>query len=380
MKKVTSFLLAVIILLVPSTAFAEKDEQSPIILMNTLSIYIPDGKELAEAGDNVEIYVSATDNVAVESMLIQVDAPSGSSLVLKMMPVENTDYFAAVIPIDESSDAGYWNISKMKATDPSGHYMFITNLTEYKFGVKGSILENDISFNSGEYTYTPSGVKPDVAVTHSGITLTKGADYEVEYINNKSVGTAAAVIRGIGCFGGEYKKEFTVIPQTKFKVELSNQIYTYNGKEKRPAVTVYDGKYVVGSSDYAVTYAKGRTNVGKYAVKITMKNNYSGSKTAYIVIKPQGTSLTSLAANKKGFTAKWKKQAVQTDGYQLQYSVKSNFAGAKSVIIKKPAQVTKTLGKLKKNKKFYVRIRTYKTVNGRTIYSKWSAAKSVKTN
>lgn len=64
------------------------------------------------------------------------------------------------------------------------------------------------------------------------------------------------------------------------------------------------------------------------------------------------------------------------DGYQIQYSLKKNFNNAKK-IRKKSTNIT--IKKLKKNKKYYVRVRVYGKVNGKTYYGKWSARKSIKT-
>ena len=74
---------------------------------------------------------------------------------------------------------------------------------------------------------------------------------------------------------------------------------TYNGKVRTPKVIVKDrtGKTLVKNTDYTVSYAKGRKYVGKYAVKITFKGKYSGTKTLYFTIKPKATSISSLTAN-----------------------------------------------------------------------------------
>ena len=130
-------------------------------------------------------------------------------------------------------------------------------------------------------------------------------------------------------------------------------------------------------------YAKGRKYVGKYAVKITFKGKYSGTKTLYFTIKPKATSISSLKAGSKKFTVKWKKQATQTTGYQVQYSASSKFSKAKTVTVGKNTTVSKKISKLSGKKKYYVRVRTYKTVkiNGKSIriYSGWSKAKTVTT-
>ena len=168
-------------------------------------------------------------------------------------------------------------------------------------------------------------------------------------------------------------------------IKLKATSLTYNGKVRTPKVIVKDrtGKTLVKNTDYTVSYAKGRKYVGKYAVKITFKGKYSGTKTLYFTIKPKATSISSLKAGSKKFTVKWKKQAIQTTGYQVQYSASSKFSKAKTVTVGKNTTVSKKISKLSGKKKYYVRVRTYKTVkiNGKSIriYSGWSKAKAVTT-
>ena len=176
----------------------------------------------------------------------------------------------------------------------------------------------------------------------------------------------------------------TVIPKAS-SIKLKVTSLTYNGKVRTPKVIVKDrtGKTLVKNTDYTVSYAKGRKYVGKYAVKITFKGKYSGTKTLYFTIKPKATSISSLKAGSKKFTVKWKKQATQTTGYQVQYSASSKFSKAKTVTVGKNTTVSKKISKLSGKKKYYVRVRTYKTVkiNGKSIriYSGWSKAKTVTT-
>ena len=169
-------------------------------------------------------------------------------------------------------------------------------------------------------------------------------------------------------------------------IKLKATSLTYNGKVRTPKVIVKDrtGKTLVKNTDYTVSYAKGRKYVGKYAVKITFKGKYSGTKTLYFTIKPKATSISSLKAGSKKFTVKWKKQATQTTGYQVQVATNKKFKkNKKTVTIKKQKTTKTTVKKLKAKKKYYVRVRTYKTVkiNGKSIriYSGWSKAKTVTT-
>lgn len=95
---------------------------------------------------------------------------------------------------------------------------------------------------------------------------------------------------------------------------------------------------------------------------------------AFASSKLPATSITSLSAKDNGFKIKWKKKSGIT-GYQIQYSTNSKFKkGNKSIKIKNAKTGSKKITKLKSNKKYYVRIRTYKGKK----YSKWSKVKSAK--
>lgn len=85
---------------------------------------------------------------------------------------------------------------------------------------------------------------------------------------------------------------------------------SYNGKAQKPSVTVIDnqGKTVPGKN-YTVQYANNK-NVGQAAVTVTFKGSYSGTVTKTFDIVPKGTKISKIKAKKKGFTVKWKKQAV----------------------------------------------------------------------
>lgn len=176
----------------------------------------------------------------------------------------------------------------------------------------------------------------------------------------------------------------TVIAKVS-NIKLSKTAYTYNGKVQKPSVIVKNskGKALKNGTDYTVSYPKGMKNVGKYTVKVTLKGNYSGSKSMTYNINPKGTSVSKVKAAKKGFKVTWKKQTTQTTGYQVQYSTSSKFKSAKTVTISKNKTTSKSVSKLSAKKKYYVRVRTYKTVKigGKSVklYSGWSKAKSVTT-
>lgn len=96
--------------------------------------------------------------------------------------------------------------------------------------------------------------------------------------------------------------------------------------------------------------------------------------------KPKKTSIKKLTAQKNGFKAVWGKVS-SAKGYQIKYSTSKKFTKktSKTVTVKKSGTTSKTVKKLKSKKKYYVKVRTYKTVNGKKVYSDWSKVKTVKT-
>ena len=114
--------------------------------------------------------------------------------------------------------------------------------------------------------------------------------------------------------------------------------------------------------------------------QITNKNfnTITGYKT--IVNNPVKTSITKLSRGKRSFAVKWAKKTTQTTGYQIQYSTSSSFkSGNKAVTVTSNKATSKTIKGLKAKKKYYVRVRSYKTVNGNKVYGAWSAVKAVTT-
>ena len=170
---------------------------------------------------------------------------------------------------------------------------------------------------------------------------------------------------------------------TALKVNLSETEYTYNGKVKQPAVIIKDQNgNVISSTNYAVTYASGRKKPGTYSVQITMKGNYTGTQTVLFNIRGKKMPAPKLKAHSRALKVTWKKQKAIT-GYQIQYSTNAKFKKSKTKIVKiaKGRQTSKFIKKLKARKKYYVRVRSYKTtkIGGKTYnaYSVWSKTKKV---
>ena len=221
------------------------------------------------------------------------------------------------------------------------------------------------------------------------------ANRAVTYSNNTNAGTATVTVTGAGNYRGivSASDTFTIAKQklTAANVALSFSSKTYRGSVIKPKVTVKNaaGKVVckkrsTSNTSVKITYAKGCKNVGKYKVTVKGTGNYTGTVTKYFKIKPKGTSVQSVAKGSKSFTVTWKKQTTKMStskvtGYQIRYSTSKSMANAKIIKVKGSAAQKKTVSKLKAGKKYYVQVRTYKTVGSTTLYSAWSAKKAVTT-
>ena len=297
-----------------------------------------------------------------------------------------TDANGAKIASSNYSVAYSNNVKKGTATATvtfKGNY---SGTVKKNFEINPANVSN-VKLSSTSYTYNGKTKTPSVTVKDSkGRKLKNGTDYTVKYSSGrKNVGRYAVKVTFKGNYSGTVKKTFKINPAKVSNVKLSSTSYTYNGKTKTPSVTVKDskGRKLKNGTDYTVKYSSGRKNVGRYAVKVTFKGNYTGSKTVYYYIVPKSTSISRVSALRKGFKLSWKKQKTQTTGYQIQYSTSKKFKKAKAVNVSKNKTTSKYIKKLSSKKKYYVRVRTYKKVkiNGKTkkVYSSWSKTKTVKT-
>lgn len=182
---------------------------------------------------------------------------------------------------------------------------------------------------------------------------------------------------------GKEKQNTTIYAISDLSLSMTSCVY--NGRTQTPSVTVRDtnGERLQNSKDYTISYTGNQKDVGVHTVTVTFKGNYSGSLSKQFIIYPESTAITKVKSKKKGFTVSWKKRS-QTTGYEIAYSTSSSFKGNKTRIVtvsRNKAQ--KTISKLKKGKRYYVRIRTYKNVvvNGQNtkLYSNWSGTANVAT-
>jgi hypothetical protein len=158
-------------------------------------------------------------------------------------------------------------------------------------------------------------------------------------------------------------------------VTLSKDVYAYDGKAKKPGVTVtYDGTELKKGQDYTVSYSN-NTKAGTATVTIKGKGFYKKSKKVTFSINPGKTSFSSVKSGKSGELAVVVKKNAQASGYEIQYARNSSFYYATTLDIK--SKTSTTIKDLWKGETYYVRARSYKTVKGVKIYGDYSAAKQI---
>lgn len=168
------------------------------------------------------------------------------------------------------------------------------------------------------------------------------------------------------------RKELVQAP-TCVKNGVYNLYCTYCGEVKKEVSPKSDQHVVVKDAAVAATFKADGKTAGSHCSlcnKVLVEQK--------VIPMLTGTEFTKLTRGKKSFTAKWTK-SVGVDGYQIKYSLKKNMKNAKTVTVKGAKNIKRTIKDLKKKKKYYVRIRAYKTIKGKKQYSEWSAKKAVKT-
>ena len=272
--------------------------------------------------------------------------------------------------------------------------------------LKSSICNSVVSVNN--VNYNGKAQMPEAKVILKDKELKKGTDYTISYSDNTKPGTGKAIIKGTGNYTGETVAYFEI--QKKDSTTDSGE-KDQKTDQKKDNTTEKSGQKITGiSSSYKkaynssftlkpkakgkITYKSSNTKVatvnskgkvkikgtGKVTISITAKETSAYKKqtkkvTIYAV--PGKRDIKKLSSGKKKLTVQWKKDN-RSDGYQVQYSTDKKFKkNVKSVNVSKKSTKA-TVKKLKKRKTYWVRVRSYKKINGKKYYSGWGKVKSVK--
>ena len=328
----------------------------------------------------------------------------------------------------ESSDAGVAAVSKdgvvtakkagkativAKAADESGKYAScVVTVTEVKKEVTGVTL-NKSSLNLGvggsevlSATVLPADATnkqvtwlsstPSVAtVSQSGVvTGVKEGTTQISVITAEGSKTAICSVTVSGQAQTEPGTQTGGIidPATGktaaatfsgMEIELDYTSTAYNGSDKEPGVSIQDasGNDLTEDVDYTLDYYNNLT-VGKATVIVSGKGKYAGVIAGVrFTIKPKTVTVKSVKkASSRKLNVVWASHKTQTTGFQVRYATTKKFKSGtyKTVTLTSKSATSKALTKLKAGKTYYVKVRAYKTVDGKKIYSSWSKVKSAK--
>ena len=328
----------------------------------------------------------------------------------------------------ESSDAGVAAVSKdgvvtakkagkativAKAADESGKYAScVVTVTEAKKEVTGVTL-NKSSLNLGvggsevlSATVLPADAinkqvtwlssTPSVAtVSQSGVvTGVKEGTAQISVITADGSKTAicSVIVSGQTQTEPGTQTGGIIDPATGktaaatfsgMEIELDYTSTAYNGSDKEPGVAIQDasGNDLTEDVDYTLDYYNNLT-VGKATVIVSGKGKYAGVIAgARFTIKPKTVTVKSVKkASSRKLNVVWASHKTQTTGFQVRYATTKKFKSGtyKTITLTSKSATSKALTKLKAGKTYYVKVRAYKTVDGKKIYSSWSKVKSAK--
>lgn len=268
---------------------------------------------------------------------------------------------------------------------------FFRGSVETDFEIR--IKENDISraevvFPQKFYYYEGKPIRPKPTVNLNGKKLVEGRDYRIEYMANGGIGLGCVWLTGIGGYYGQnftyfqiMKKEEPKIEQKpvekKYKISFvsqpSNSVYT--GKAITRSVRVKSGARVLKiNRDFRIIYTSNK-NCGRARMEVLGKGIYTGKTVRYFMIIPKKASITKIRSGKRKIKVYLKKSPGKATGYQVCWSANKKFSRTRKQYARK---TTCLLKGLKSRRYYYIKVRAYKTVQGKKYFGAYSKTKKVR--
>lgn len=318
------------------------------------------------------------------SNLKQITDASKVSITVNMKGKEITTEYKGKDALFESADYSYYVLSTAPAyykeltVNEDGTYSF-GKTTATKKTVEGAAIEKfKTSSKYGDYQLNlnfdkvadSDQISGNTKVLAAVITTTDGTQYGLRHVENIWKGTEFA-------WGTGFTKE------SKGGCPISGEHYASMMGKTIDAVTYYtengvvkydiDDTYVPYKSDTTATKPSDATTATKPAATTTATKP-AVKPVKKVTVKKQ---TAKVKAGKKKLTVTWKKDK-NVSGYQIKIATKKNFKGAKTYTVKSYKTYKKVIKKLKANKKYFVKVRAYKTVGKSKVYGAYSAVRSCK--
>lgn len=265
---------------------------------------------------------------------------------------------------------GEWIVDK-EATcteDGSKHKSCICgNVVTERIVMKGHDWEKDYTTDK-EATCIVEGSKSihcsECDATKDAIVIEKTAHEYGDWIVDKKATTSTDGSKSKHCTtsGCNAKTSVTTIPKIS-SVKLSAANYTYNGSAKKPTVTVKNSKGTAlkSGTDYTVSYASGRTKIGKYKVTVTFNGDYTGSKALYFEIGPKNPfSVKTALYGHDDVKVSWNKVS-GVSGYKVYYKKSS---ASSWTLLKTTTATSYKKANLSDGVKYDFKVVAYKNVSG----------------
>ena len=245
-------------------------------------------------------------------------------------------------------------------------------------------------------TYNGTAKKPGVIVYDVDGNILNKTNYTVSYKNNTASGAASVIVTFKGNYAGRITATFVIYPKAvSIKTAQSTAKgvkLTWNRAANGTGYIVYRSvngssfkkyKTINSLSTISMVDSGAKKSGTKYAYKIYVYKSVNGKvynsaasteKVTYYMAAPAWKSLKNSSA--RAITVKYGNTSDAT-GYQIQYATAKTFKGAKTLNIAGAKNVSKTVKRLAKNKRYYVRVRSYRKSGKVTYYSAWSTTKNV---
>ena len=174
----------------------------------------------------------------------------------------------------------------------------------------------------------------------------------------------------------QFGKMYSTV-DVKAHTETYDNLVTYSSVKKEEVKTTAVKKLEDELKKAQEKADKLEKELGEANQKTQAANKEVEKLQAKLDVRTKNINLKSVKSKKaKQVTIRWAK-AKNVDGYVVEYSTKANLKSAKKKNVKASA-ISLTVKNLKKGKKYYVRVRGYKVIDGQKVYTQYSAKKAVK--